>query len=394
MPTPQLILSALARVVVIVGTILLSVDSASLAQEPVVRRLPTNLAEALLQLQTIDNGPTRQKTIKSVEFIGEQPKDSLFTLEACRSAAEYSAKMDGRAMLVILDGQPLFARYEPSWPRWKSHRLGQASGCIAGIVAACAVQDGLMTFDEPVSNTITEWADGSKRADVTIRQLLTMTSGIEPGDVSYVASYKEAIEAKLQSDPGTSFAFGTNALQVFGALLRRKLSPGKGDDDKLAYTNYLEKRVFKPLDIELGSWSKTTANEPNIATGAFLSAVDFAKLGALLCGEGMWGDKQIVEKETLLEILEGTDAHPGYGMGLWLAPKGADVEVSPETRMVMPSFGRTNIEGMYIATGDGRQRLYVLPREKTVVVRLGDPRINIFRDETFFRHLLPAKNGQ
>jgi len=374
-------------------SILLLVSSVTCGQDPQIERLPTNLSEALLRLQMLDTGPTRQKQLEPVEFFAELPKNPLVSIESCRAAAEYSAKMDGRALVVLINDQPGYERYEPSWPRFKSHRLGNASECFVGVVAAKAVQDGLFNFDDPVSDTITEWADDSKKAVVTIRQLLTMTSGIEPGEVGYVATYKTAIQATLQNDPGKSFGYGANAFQIFGELICRKLAAKNGSYDPMGYVNYLDERILKPLKIEIGSWYKTPDEEANVSVGAFLSAVDLAKFGAMLCNGGTWEGEELIKKELLEEVLKGTEANPKYGMGFWLVSQNQDIEVSPETRMIMPSFGRTMIDGMYIAAGNGRQRLYVLPNEKIVIVRLGDPRVDLFRDETFFRNLLVKQDN-
>jgi len=367
---------------------LLSVGTVTCGQDPQIQPLPTNLSEALLRLQTLDNGPTRQKQLGPIEFFTELPPNPLVSLESCRAAGEYSAKMDGRALVVLINDQPGYERYEPSWSRFKSHRLGNASECFVGVVAAKAVHDGLFNFDDRVSDTITEWADGSKKAEVTIRQLLTMTSGIEPGESGYVTTYKTAIQLPLQNDPGKSFGYGSNAFQVFGELICRKLAAKNGSYDPMGYVDYLNEQIFKPLKIEMTPWSQTTDNEANVAVGAFLNAVDFAKFGAMLCNGGTWEGKQLIKKELLEEVLKGTEANPKYGMGFWLVSQEQDIEVSPDTRMIMPSFGRTTIDGMHIAAGNGRQRLYVLPNEKIVIVRLGDPRVDLFRDETFFRNLL------
>jgi len=368
--------------------IFLSVGSVTCAQDPQIQPPPTSLSEALLRLQMLDTGPTRQQQLGPIEFFAELPPNPLISVESCRAAAEYSAKMDGRALVVLINDQCGYERYEPSWPRFKSHRLGNASECFVGVVAAKAVQDGLFNFDDPVSDTITEWADDSKKAVVTIRQLLTMTSGIEPGEIGYVATYKTAIQVTLQNDPGKSFGYGVNAFQIFGELICRKLVAKNGSYDPMGYVNYLDERILKPLKIEIGFWSQTPDKEANVSVGAFLSAVDLAKFGAMLCNGGTWEGEELIKKELLEEVLKGTEANPKYGMGFWLVSQNQDIEVSPETRMIMPSFGRTMIDGMYIAAGNGRQRLYVLPNEKIVIVRLGDPRVDLFRDETFFRNLL------
>jgi CubicO group peptidase (beta-lactamase class C family) len=356
---------------------------------------PIGLSDALLRLQMIETAPTSTlpKQPRPVEFLDEFPQSRILSLDSCRKAAEYSAKMDGRAMVVIIDNKPGYERYEPGWSRWKSHPLGNASQCFAGLAAALAVQDGMLKFDDPVSATITEWADDLEKSKVTIRQLLTLTSGIAPGEVSVASTYKTAINAKLESNPGEAFGYGSHSFQIFGELICRKLQEKSGVYDPMGYVTYLDRKLFKPMKVEIGPWSQTLDKEANIASGAWLSAVDFAKFGALLANQGQWEGETLIKPELLLEILKGTEANPKYGMGVWLVSQQKDIDVSPDARMIMPSFGRTNVEGMCIAAGEGKQRLYVLPKEKIVIVRLGNPRTTPFRDEAFFRNALVEQDN-
>jgi CubicO group peptidase (beta-lactamase class C family) len=376
-----------------IASVLLACVSTLHGQEPLPQLPPTNLAEALFRLQMLNTGPNRQKQSQPNEFFAEFPKNALITLESCRAAADYSAKADGRALVVIVDNQPGYERYEPTWHRWKSHRLGNVSECFAGVVAAIAVQDGLLEFDEPVSKTITEWADGSKRAEITVRQLLSLTSGIEAGDIDAVETYKTSIQAPLTNDPGKTFSYGPNAFQVFGELVCRKLAEKNGQYKPSGYVDFLKESICKPLKIEIEFWVETLDKEANVSTGAFLNAVDLAKFGALLCNGGTWDGQELIKTELLQEILKGSEANPQYGMGFWLVPENQPSETTSDTAMIMPTFGRTRIDGMYIAAGNGKQRLYVLPNEKIVIVRIGDPRVNLFRDEAFFRHLLAKQNA-
>src|SRR5204862_4336450 len=50
-----------------------------------------------------------------------------------------------------------------------------------GIAAMAAVEDGLLTLDEKVADTITEWKGDPRKGQITIRQLLTLSSGLDPG---------------------------------------------------------------------------------------------------------------------------------------------------------------------------------------------------------------------
>lgn len=72
-------------------------------------------------------------------------------------------------------------------------------------MALAAVDDGLLTLDEPVSETITEWKDDPRKSTIMVAELLRLTSGLEAGHYSAVPMYEEAITAPLVHPPGAAF---------------------------------------------------------------------------------------------------------------------------------------------------------------------------------------------
>ncbi len=60
--------------------------------------------------------------------------------------------------------------------------LASGSKSFVGLAAVAAVQDGLITLDDPASESLVEWKSDAKKSTITYRQLLTMTSGLTPGE--------------------------------------------------------------------------------------------------------------------------------------------------------------------------------------------------------------------
>ncbi|QGZ95879.1 hypothetical protein DSM104635_02732 [Terricaulis silvestris] len=138
--------------------------------------------------------------------------------------------------------------------------------------------------------------------------------------------------------------------------MRRKL-----DGDPLAY---LQRRIFDPLDMSPTHWRRGRDGNPQMPSGAGLTARDWARFGwfVLRDGEGR------VDAPALRECFEPSRANPGYGLSWWLLRDGlvppgrvqsVDVDPALEAR-----FGRINM-----AAGAGDQRLYLIPRLDLVVAR-------------------------
>lgn len=101
------------------------------------------------------------------------PEGAPVTRESCLAAADYSAEQNGYSFLVMHDGEILFERYDQGWTPDTPYRLASGTKSFSGVMLAAAVQDGLLSVDEPVSKTIAEWKADPRLSRITIRELLS-----------------------------------------------------------------------------------------------------------------------------------------------------------------------------------------------------------------------------
>ena len=316
------------------------------------------------------------------EIKGRFEETMPVSLASCRQAADYSKRANGHAVLVMINGKIVYEKYDNGWSTGQPHRLASGTKSFAGVIAAQAVQEGLFNFDDPVSDTITEWRDTPRLSKITIRQLLSLRSGIDPGDNSVVLPYAEAIKAKALNKPGTRFAYGPNPFQIFGALMQRKLA-----DRQQTSLDFLREKVLDPIGMKTGTWRLTKYGDPHMPSGAFVTAREWAKFGELLRRGGRWGDKQIVNRDLLAELIKGSDANPAYGITFWLSnKKGVGAGNDAAARSTTPST--VNLNDLVMAAGAGKQRLYILPSAKLVAVRFGETQGRRFQDGPFLNRLL------
>ncbi len=308
---------------------------------------------------------------------------------AFRRAAEYSKAERGDAVLVMIDGRIVFEDYPNNGSPARTHLLASGTKSFVGVMAAAALQDSLLAWDEPVSQTLPEWASDPERATITIRQLLSLTSGIEGGPQLNPPSYAEAVTAQLTAAPGTKFQYGPNAFQIFGEVMKRKLKARGGE----TVGAYLQRRVLGPLEIKTGFWRGMPQGEPQLPHGAYLTAREWAKVGEFIRLNGMWKGQQLIPAEFLTELFKGSAANPAYGLTWWL-----NVEPWPsmktEIAQLQRNFGGMEkvpgLEGMVTAAGAFKQRLYVIPSRRMVVVRYGNSVGPQFEDARFLALLTGA----
>ncbi|MHC4994112.1 MAG: serine hydrolase [Planctomycetota bacterium] len=277
-------------------------------------------------------------------------------------AAEYAAQNNGFSLLIMIGGQTLFEQYTQGFTPDKAYRLASGTKSFWGPLALVAEKDGLLSLDETVADTITEWRDDPRKSRITVRQLLTFTSGLFPDNATLrgpgaADKFKHAISVPTRSDPGEKFAYGAAHLFAFGEFLSRKLSAARKDPDVLSY---LHEKILDPIGLEVDTWTRDAAGNPQMPFGAYLTARQWAKFGQLILNNGKHGDQQLIPADTLPQVFKGTEANPRYGLNWWL---------------IGPNDGQDGYRmpaDTVSANGAGNQRLIVIPSLKMVVVRQGE----------------------
>jgi CubicO group peptidase (beta-lactamase class C family) len=309
---------------------------------------------------------------------------SPLNLDAVRSAAAYSASQRGTSFLAIQNGQTLFEQ-----SAGEPHKIYSGTKAFWGMAALAAAEDGLLSLDERVAETVPAWRNDSRKARVTIRQLLDFSAGLEP--VFYLHNDNPgdrdsiAIRAPLVANPGSTFIYGPSALQVFHAVLKEKL---RGESP----THYLERRVLRRLGLGSQRYLQDRAGNPLLASGWLLSARQWAKLGEVALN----GGAPIVSSASMAQCWRGSGANRAFSLGWWNnrhAPGGREFDIEA---MLVPRWQRQGWGGAVLCRdapsdlvaciGSGYQRLYVIPSMNLVVVRQGSG--GRFSDGRFVRLLL------
>lgn len=359
-------------------------------------------------------------------------------------AADYSTSLSGHGVLIMRGGQVIYERYDNGWTESRPHPLASGTKSFTGVAAMIAVGEGLFTLDELVSDTITEWKNDPEKAKITVRHLLTLSSGLQPDTGPSVGTSKnmrevmertrrddwftDAINAPMTGKAGGQFAYGGNHYYAFGEFFNRKLKAGKSPYADI--WAYYEAKIFTPIGLEVGRIGRDKAGHPNLPGGALLTAREWAKFGQLVLHNGEWtgadGKKTVVVKpELLAECFVPSAKNPSYGLTWWLMTSrpGADTNIADgvkeekkeepaptarpslrerlQERAKQKNFAEQSepvigpdgkpIE-VRMAAGLGKQRLYVLPQFDMVIVRFADLTSSKGRDFDNREFLAPILN--
>lgn len=271
------------------------------------------------------------------------------TLDAARTYAE---RTELHALAAQTGKKPATAVYAGGYNDSKAHALYSGTKSFWGPLAVRAQQRGIFDLDEPVGATFDSWAEGP-RAKVTLRMLLQLIAGVPFGGLgASVPFYEKALETQLRDVPGTKFTYGGIPLQIFGAVLAKKIAPKTPHE-------LLEELVLRDAGVEIAPWRTLKDGTQPLPTGAFLTAPMWLRYGRFVNAR----------RDEFAACFQGSNVNANYGLGWWLT--------------------EVNGEPVMYASGSGGQALYVIPGRDTVVVHFG--KSSSWRHETFLRRLL--ENG-
>ena len=272
--------------------------------------------------------------------------------------------LETTALLVIENGQIVYEKYSGSGGQDVLSGSFSMAKTVVGLLTGIAIQEKkIASLDEPIGTYLPEWS-ASPEGKITIKNLLTMSSGLN-WDESYWNPFAVTAEAyyglnlltptlkqRLIHDPGTVFSYQSGTPQLLGLILTRATN--------LNLAVYASKKLWIPMGAEKDAlWSLDHENGMEKAYCCFNArARDFARIGQLMLQKGEWNHRPIVNPEYVTAMttpngVPGADGKPtdDYGYQTWIVqtPQG----------------------NVPYARGILGQAIIVIPQKNRVVVRLG-----------------------
>lgn len=212
-----------------------------------------------------------------------------------------------------------------------------------------------------------------RKANITIRHLLTMTSGI-PGEGAGLYGVPTATRhgpfehafghapnrfgrsaATLAADPGTHWDYSDPAMAHLSPLFAHV----SGTDMR----DYMYQRVFTPIGIEEASWdvlggSGSIGPHTNPHVGLHISARELARFGYLMLHRGRWHEEQVVPRQWVERATQSSQQlNPEYGYTWWVNTAGTRWPTLPRDTFALEGYNSN--------------RCYVIPSLDLVVARTG-----------------------
>ncbi|MBR0774765.1 serine hydrolase [Bradyrhizobium diazoefficiens] len=225
-----------------------------------------------------------------------------------------------RALVLARGNCILHEYYANNSPdeQWPVHSVTKS---VLSILVGIAVDKGLLRLDQKLGELIAEAREETidpRAADITLRDLLTMSSGFAPHQTVVVPGVWNSsvwmIRRTIMYPPGTHFDYDNEGTNLIAIILRRAVGGNIAE--------FARNELFAPLQIDRYRWAVDgDGNLPGFS-GLFLTARDMAKIGLLYLQRGRWRERQVVSEAYVLDSTRkhsdgGEPAHAGYGYLWW-----------------------------------------------------------------------------
>jgi CubicO group peptidase (beta-lactamase class C family) len=246
------------------------------------------------------------------------------------------------------------------------HDIRSVSKSIVSACIGIAIeQRKIQSIHQKLFDFFPEYAnqDTGLKAGITIKDLLTMTSGLKwkegdevsdsendenkmwhvPDPVGYI------LNRPMAFPPGKVWNYSGGATQLLASIIQK--TTGKTIDQ------FASEYLFAPLGISTFEWIKYNGADLAAAAGGLrLKPRDLLKFGLLYLRQGKWGGKQIVPTRWVTEstkpYVKTDNSGTEYGFQFW---------VWTDTIMNRPV-------SLVVCIGHGGQRIFIDKEHRLVVV--------------------------
>jgi CubicO group peptidase (beta-lactamase class C family) len=356
----------------VLAAVLAAAIAAGEAQHPAPAREPASKAAAILTwpaakreqyIAALDSF-FLTRTVKAgarVRALGHDRPLAAFEPGGSRADAfdRFMAAHRVRGVLVLHAGRIRLERYAPPHGRtvrWNAFSIAKS---ITSVLVGAAMKDGrIRSLDDPVTRYIAALR-GSAYDQVTVRQLLTMTSGVrwnedytdvesdvarmyaQPPDPGFDMTVSYVRKLPREAPPGTKWVYKTSETNLAGLLVAEATGTPLAD--------YLSEKIWRPYGMERDAeWMIDDAGREQGGCCLAMTLRDCGRFGQFVLDGARIDGRPVVPDTWLTEATRtqvATGSGSGYGYQWW-----------------------TRDDGTFEARGIYGQMLHIDPARRLVVV--------------------------
>lgn len=260
-----------------------------------------------------------------------------------------------KSFMVLVNGKIVVEEYYNGHTATDTWQWNSAGKTLVTATTGIAQKNGLIDIENKVSDYLGKnWTSVATQQEdlITVKNLLSMTSGLND-------RAQRVIKSKLTylSDAETRWAYGN----VF-----QRLMDVVEEASATKFETYFNNELGKKIGMD-GFWRN------GIIYRIYNSNTrDMARFGLLASQDGNWDGEQIIDEDFFIESRSTSQSlNPSYGYLWWLNGKGKYMLPSTQETFMGDLVPNAPAD-MFAAMGKDEQRLYIVPSENLVIIRMGE----------------------
>ena len=300
------------------------------------------------------------------------PTDAGFCTDDLDSLSTFLEEKNTKAFIILKDGKIVFEEYYNGFGQDSIWYWASAAKTLTGYLVGVAQEEGLLNLDDKTSDYLGEgWTSvpSDKEDLITIRHQLSMSTGLDDGVPD--PNCLDASCLQYLTDAGDQWSYHNAPYRLLQNVV--------GNVSGGTFQNF----TLQKLMLKTG------------LTGAWINYVFYSKprsmarFGSLILNKGDWNGTTVLADQNYQTEMINTSQNfnQSYGFLWWLNGQGS--HMLPSSQLVFNSDIIPNApDEMFAALGKNDQKLYVIPSQNIVVVRMGESSgVSLFALSTFDNQL-------
>ncbi|SMO91914.1 serine hydrolase domain-containing protein [Gracilimonas mengyeensis] len=288
----------------------------------------------------------------SADVYAQSSSANEASLESIFEQAEEISSL--RSVLIQQNGDLLGEEYFRNATPDHPYNIKSASKSVISLLTGIAVDQGEISIDETLDDYFPEYFDqnpDSVKANITIRQLLSMQAGLETtsfynyGRWAISDNWVEfQLDQPMTEEPGGKMVYSTGISHLLSVIITKASG--------MSTQQFANRYLFDPLDIQPGGWDRDPQGYYMGGNNLALTPQALLKIGQLMLNGGEYNGQRIVSKKWVRDSFGSytrSNFNPyNYGYMWWNREVGG--------------------QQVFFAWGFGGQYIFMIPELDAVVV--------------------------
>ena len=302
--------------------------------------------------------------------------------EGIDTLVQFAGNKNTKALIILKDGKMALEKYYGTFTADSLWYWASAGKTLTATMVGIAQQEGYLTIQDPSANYLgSGWGTMTLAQEQAIKVYhhLSMSTGLDP-DVDDIDCTLDTCLV-YETFPGIDWYYHNAAY----SLLQWMVDSATG----INYQLYFANKLRNPLGMN-GFWFNQGYNSIYAS-----NARSAARFGLMILAEGRWHADTILKDTAYFHTMVNTSQtmNESYGYLWWLNGKNSFMLPGSKLTFNGQLFPDAPTD-MIAALGKNDQKIYVVPSQNMVVVRMGnDAGVSLAGPSSFDNELWQRING-